>query len=302
MSSSTSFSSAAAWVAAALAALLLTGLALSWATQRLDYSEPKLRESLAFRGEKLDVVFLGNSLTLEGVSPRRIDSLLGTRSYNFALGGASLLESELQLRHFLESNAPPRLVALGLYLDAPDRYAGISPTLYYALEAPLRGLFWQRSGGVDESFVVFNRLAAYRYRNTLDLALKYLATREDTRPRFVQGQAQASFSREVAPPGAHRAELDAGELRSFLSFCAERSLPVYLFEPPLSPGRRADNRAEVLAEVSEIVAHSPNVSFQSFADQGNAYLASDWVNLNHLNERGAEKFSETLAAALRSHL
>src|SRR5207248_6984446 len=70
-----------AWLASAALATWAVGIGLFAATARFDYSEPKLRESLAFRAERFDIVFLGNSLTLEGVSPRDVDAMLGTRSY-----------------------------------------------------------------------------------------------------------------------------------------------------------------------------------------------------------------------------
>jgi hypothetical protein len=290
----------ACWIGSLALCVWLAGLALSFATRRLDYSEPKLLESLTFHGKQLDIAFLGNSLTLEGVSPQVIDSRLGISSYNFALGGASLLESEFQLRHYLAGNPPPRLVALGVYLDAPERYTGISPALYYALSPELRTLYWSESQtleqqGFDRSFVLFNRLAAYRYRGVVDLIIKWLATSEDTRPRFVLGQAQAAFSRAAIDPGLpRRAAFPINELQSFLAFCRARSIRVLVFEPPLYPGEREliSNRREILEQVA-------GADFISFADLGSSYSREDWVNLNHLNVRGAEKFSDRLAEALR---
>jgi hypothetical protein len=296
----------AAFVGSAVLAVWLTGLGLSYATGRLDYSEPKLHESLSFHGEHLDVVFLGNSLTLEGVSPRSIDASLGTHSYNFALGGASLLESEMQLRHYLANNPAPKVIALGIYLDAEARYAGIAPTLYYELNPELRKIYWRRSRtlqgqGFDRGFVFFNLFPAYRYRGVVDLILKWLVSREDTRPRFVRGQAQANFSRAAVELGlAHRSDFPVEELRSFLSFCQENSLRVLLFEPPMTPGEPelTLNRQAVLDEVSRAVADFANASFVTFGTSGNTFDKTDWVNLNHLNKSGADKFSKELARAL----
>jgi hypothetical protein len=296
----------ASWIGSLALCVWLAGLALSFATQRLDYSEPKLLESLDFHGRRLDIAFLGNSLTLEGVSPQTIDSKLGTSSYNFALGGASLLESEFQLRYFLANNPAPKLVALGVYLDAPERYTGISPALYYSLSPELRALYWSESQtleqqGFDRSFVLFNRLAAYRYRGVIDLIVKWLVTREDTRPRFVLGQAQAAFSRAAIDVGTpRRAAFPLNELQSFLALCKERSIRVLVFEPPIYPGEREliSNRAGIVEQVARAAAASPGASFVSFADLGTAYNHDDWVNLDHLNVRGAEKFSARFAGTL----
>jgi hypothetical protein len=92
------------WVGSVLLVLFLSGSFLRWATYRFDFTEPKLIESLNFQGETFDILYFGDSLTLEGVNAKQIDGAMGTRSYNMALGGASELESELQLRHFIEYN------------------------------------------------------------------------------------------------------------------------------------------------------------------------------------------------------
>jgi hypothetical protein len=290
-------------------AIALAGWFLEKATERYDFSEPKLIESLALRDKQLDLVYLGSSLPEEGVDAEAIDAALGTSSYNLAFGGASLLNSELQLRQFLESNPAPRLVALGLYINVGEKTEAIPPTLYFGISPEVRKLFRQRllsdeGAALDPGFEIFSRIPAYRYRNTIDLLIKAMVSREDVRPRFVQGQARVGFSRlpVVLTSQPHDSLFNLKSLRHFLDLCAERKLRVFLFEPPNHAGYSAltANRAKILSQVNEEVRATTNASFQSFNDEASSgeYLPMDWVNLNHLNERGAKKFSARLARSI----
>lgn len=287
----------------------IVSAALEWATYRFDYSEPKLAEALSFRDQKFDIVYLGDSLTLEGVNAHAVDQELGTRSYNLALGGSSILESEMQLRHFLANNPKPRLVALGLYVNQPNRPASVRPTMYFALSPEERTLYRRKlqeldGAKTDRSFYVFNMIPAYRYRNTIDLLMKAALSSQQQRPVFVQGQAQAFFSRQPHLSGAHNSVFSLPELRSFVAFCRTQDLPLLLFEPPNTDGFSAltRNRTALLAAIGQLATNQPDVWFVSYGDTGNQYQSANWLNLNHLNVAGSEQFSAALVASLRQHL
>jgi len=291
------------WIAMVAAAVAITGFFLKLATERFDFSEPKLNESLDFSNTQLDVAFFGDSLTLEGVNPSAIDQQLRTRSYNFALGGASILESEMQLRLFLRHNPKPRLVALGIYVNVPNKPAGVRPTLYFSLpddlKAKYRAELWSYEGiKIDRSFLVFNRIPAYRYRNSIDLVLKSLVSHEDQRPVFAQGQAQVTFFREPYLGGQHESVFRPDELKSFIEFCEQERIPLLLFEPPNHPGyaELTSNRARILNDVSTLVRQHPGTRFVAY--DGADFARKDWVNLNHLNKAGSVKLSTMLSNAL----
>jgi hypothetical protein len=293
---------ATAWVLSAVGVVFLAGVALRKATMTFDYSEPKLVESLAFRERTFDVGFFGNSLTLEGVNPPVVDSVAGTSSYNFAVGGSSVLGSEMQLRHYLESNRPPRLVAFGAFLNTHTAYTGLTPTIDLALSPELRRLYDEKALALegrkrDVREDLMNRVDAYRFRATVDLLLKWTVTRADTRPHFVAGQAQVAFSRTVDLGPTQDSKFPIEELRSWLNFCRERGIKTLVFEPPNSPGfsKRTPNRAEVLREVVNLVSEYPGARFISYEGLSDQLAADDWVNLNHLDVRGSQKFSAILA-------
>jgi len=297
------------WVIMVLFTVGTVGVVLNKTTNRYDFTEPKLHESLTFHNEHFDVIYFGDSLTLEGFNPAVIDADLSSRSYNFALGGASVLESEIQLRHFLRTNQKPRLVVLGIYINNPTKPAGVRPTLYFGLSRDLQSFYRDRlsnhSGAtIDRSFIFFNSVPAYRYRNAIDLIIKSAVSRDDQRPNFVQGQARVSFSRQPYLGGQHESTFDMSELRDFAQFCREQQLPLLLIEPPNHPGysNLTSNRSSILREIWKLTDLDSNVRFLSFDDRGDQFRADEWVNLNHLNEKGSVIFSHLVSAALEHEI
>ena len=296
------------WLASVAVSVWAAGAMLEWATWRYDFTEPKLRESLSFRGQRFDVVYFGDSLALEGFNASEVDRQIGTHSYNFALGGGSVLESEMQLRNFLAQSSKPKLVVLGVYLDQDSRAEGVRPGLYYGLPPEMQRLFDEKmlrleGKAVDRSFRVFNAVPAYRYRNSLDLAIKSVVSAEPQRPVFVQGQAQVMFSRTVRLGRVHDSVFDLEELRSFLTYCQSQRIAVLLVEPPNTPGwsERTRNRAAVLAAVHQMMGEY-GARFVSYSETGSEFESPEWANLNHLNLAGSKKFSKTLAAVVEMSL
>jgi hypothetical protein len=144
---------------------------------------------------------------------------------------------------------------------------------------------------------LFNHVPAYRYRNTIDLVVKSLLSRDDQRPSFVKGQARVAFFREPYLGREHESVFSAEELESFIRFCQEQQLPLVLFEPPNHPGYSdiTSNRSRVLDDVSRVVAKYQATRFLSYNGPSFSLLKKDWVNLNHLNTSGSIKFSKLLS-------
>ena len=290
-----------------VSSVFLVGLALTWLTLRYDAGELKTHQSMALTEQRFDVAFFGNSLVLEGVNAQAIDAVLGTHSYNFALGGATFLESEMQLRMYLHHNAPPAVVALGVYVNAERWSNTIHYTVYQALDADLQDTYREtlqrlHHESLPRDFFVFNWLPAYRYRNTLDILLKNAVSKDNRQFELVQGQAVAHYSQaaDLGPP--HNAGLNDVGLVSFLDFCASQNIATLLFELPNNPGytARSLGREQVQQQINAIVARTSNCYFASFLDDtGEIYSPDDWLGLNHLNEQGSLKLAPRLAQTLQ---
>lgn len=290
----------AAFTLGLAASLLVIGEVLRAGALRLDANALKVRELAAMEGAAHDVLAIGDSTTLEGVDAEALTAGLGASTYNLATGGQSFLASELVLERHLRHNPSPRLVLFGVYVNRARDGAPMQPDLYLSLPADLRDAYRARyrdlSGeGLPRSYGVFNRVPAYRYRGTVDRALKAALVGAARIPELVRGQARMQDSRaaELGPP--RDIHFDAAALESFLDACAARGLEVAMFEPPNHAGasERSRGRADAIAHLERLAAERDGVHWRSFNDAGAIALGADeWVGLDHLNARGARRFTE----------
>lgn len=282
------------------ASLTLIGEALRAGALHLDANVAKVQELAAMEGAAHDVLAIGDSTTLEGVDAEAMTAGLGLSAYNLATGGQSFLTSELVLERHLRKNPAPRIVLFGVYVNRARDGAPIQPDLYMSLPEDLRRRYRERyadhSGdGLPRSYDVFNRLPAYRYRGTIDRALKAALVGADRIPSLVRGQARMADSRAAELGPSHDIHFDGQAVVSFLDLCEEKGLRVAMFEPPNHAGYSAlsEGRAEALALLESLAAERSGVTWRSFNDGGSLeYATEEWVGLNHLNVRGARRFTD----------
>lgn len=295
-----------AFVALLSLTLVVCGEVLERVMRKLDTNLTKVEEMMAFEDRSFDVLYIGDSTTLEGVNPAVIDAALGTESYNLATGGQSLLESEMVLRHYLASNEKPRVLMLGVYVNISEYASWMNPAIYLQLSGEHRALYAakieeQQDEALDRSYPIFNRVKAYRNRRAVEHMIKYAIQGEKRLPRYHQGHLALELSSEPDLGPEHSvADIDRA-LASFLGLCEDEGIEVLLFEPPNHPGysELSHGRAEKVAQVEQLAAGR---RFRSFNDRGSLdYAKEEWVNLNHLNARGARRFSEEQLAPYLAH-
>jgi hypothetical protein len=278
---------------------------------------PKIREMIALEHDTNAVIYLGDSTTLDSVNPVEVEAALGLRGYNMSSGGQKLIEDEMLLRHYLQHNAKPRLVALGLFINLNDSTLELNPEIYFGLPGELRDLMWhkakqQRTPNTTLSFKLLNWFKAYRYRTITPYVLDYLLKRlshESRANELVRGHLALDYSKRQLPiTAADRSvvELNEPALDSFLDFCEQQQLPVLLFEPPGTPGFSAvtSGRDASLAAIAQRVRTRKHVSFRSFNDaQSLPYAPDEWSGQNHLNRKGAIRFTrDQLVPYIRDEL
>ncbi len=158
----------------------------------LDPNEAKLVESLRLQAQPNDVLYLGNSVTFQGINPKVIDDACGVKSYNLAVGGSSPIEQDLILRAYVRHNPTPKLVVIGVTPNLGAFGDDLRPTVYLALEEPEKSYyaeFLQENGlaplPIGDEIAL--RVPAYRHRTTLEPMLKFFVRGEARRPSFVQG-------------------------------------------------------------------------------------------------------------------
>ncbi len=282
--------------------LLVLGEVLEEVMFRLDYNYPKVRQMMALRGERHDVVYLGDSTTLEGVNPAIVDEQLDVSSYNLATGGQSPIEAEIVLRHYLAHNDRPRLVMLGVYINQPgseDVTGAINPNVYLRLTDSLKELYHRRVNEATGeplplSFRLFNVVKAYRYRTAVDRLVKFIVAGRSRIPELIQGHVTFDFTRGANLGVGHSVRTELRCLDDLLALCKDKGMPVLMFEPPNHPGRSelSRGRADFLDELLSYTDVESTVVFRSYNDEGSLQYAKDeWFGLDHLNRRGAARFT-----------
>ncbi len=281
------------------------GEACKFVVMKLDFTEPKVAELMRMRDAKHDILYLGNSLTLQGFNPRVVDEVLGTKSHNMAMGGASYITMELLLRHYLERNHRPRLVIYGVVPNRPADGHSVRPSVLHELSPQLReysDAYLQRCS-VESTWLLnlMNRVPLFHYRIAPERLLKYLIGGNARVPRHEAGHLMVSFS--AAQPKTmkpHKAGITEEGLKSFVACCEEQDIDVLFVELPnwKAFNESVEGREKVMTILHEhLDGRYPFVSLNNDKELAD-YVASDWAGANHFNAQGAEKFSRKFASYL----
>jgi hypothetical protein len=291
--------------------LWLIGVALTRVAIAVDPNEAKVDEVTNLEDRNYDVLFLGNSVTYQGINPETIDAACGTTSYNLALGGSHAIEQNLLLEQYLAHNKPPRLVVFGVTPNLGDVGEDLRPSVYLRLSHDqLKEYDDYRTstgqGPLGWADAMLHRFPAYRHRRAIEPLLKLLLRGDTRKPTYVQGHLTLNEVAKVPDRWpAREAGIDAEGIERLLDTCEQARIPVLVLELPNSPSFNASvlNRDKVLDQLKKIVAAHANAKFLSLNEaDGPRFDAQYWFGVNHLNSAGAKKFSEILAPYIAAEL
>jgi len=277
---------------------LFRGLAL-----RFDPNEPKVVDVLKLKDKDYDILFMGNSVTQQGVNPAIIDSVLGTNSYNMAMGGGSILENELILRNYLISNEKPKLLVYGIFVNEV-RWGGIlRPTFRYNFDKSIRTYYRKRTNKslTKRNLTTnLNIVPLYRYRVALEHALKFIIDPKGRNYTYYKGFLRTKVVKkvpDVAPK--HQAGINEKDYPSFMNFVKSKGINTLIIELPNS---KSFNEATLGRDsVLQTIKNHSDLEFLSFNHNVEQYTPEMWVGINHFNVKGADKFSAILADTLQHY-
>jgi len=263
-------------------------------------------------------IALGNSRILLGLNPDK----LSIPCYNFAFQADSFDVIYYKLL-FLEKHAAlPRLLILGVddyqfaNLDQtrrrhyapffpPEFESDVSQTVPTFLGRALNSFFHPLSNDV------FNEYMTTHYSQTLDLSVKYITARLQGRPvqpRFVQKENGQYLVRGVeATAYEHvdrsttRLPLQVDYFDRALNFARRNHIRVFVVLSPFRKTSLTCYRKDIVQEFVEFVEGKmtgKTTTFLSFADDP-AYTIGDFIDGDHLNPAGADKFSASLDERIR---
>jgi hypothetical protein len=311
-----------AWIAKHEKASFTTNVAASWS-----YSGREARRGAV----GADVLCFGDSMVKFGLSPLVMEEKTGLAVFNLAPYGGPPSVSYLLLRRALEAGARPK----ALVVQVMPHVMAVPPSHYkraYQELVDLRDaldLAWSsRSAGFFASLMLGRLVPSVRARDevreSLRLALEgkcytnsvaHYITPLWRNWRLNRGGELAPLrpdhdprpnvhDRALFPPGWSPDPITARYMRRFFDLASERGIPVYWLLSPISPGSQ-DHRGRLGLDsfytemVRKVRSKYPNVLV---VDARKSRFPDDaFIDMVHLNWRGASVLSADLAEVMRRH-
>lgn len=266
---------------------------------RFDPNEPKVVDIINMNNEKYDILFMGNSVTQQGINPEVIDRELQANTYNLATGGGSIFENELILRNYLLHNEKPKLIVYGLYVNEVTWGGSLRPTFRYSFDKKVRQHYKQKLKKRDLNKHL-NIIPLFRYRVSLEHALKFIVNPGDRNYSHYKGFLVTTVTKKVPTKlPKHTSGINENSYRDFMDYAKKEGIKVLLLELPNSP---SFNKATLKRDSTlQAILNYPDAKFISLNNKLDLYPPEMWTGLNHFNIKGANAFSEILADTLRHY-
>jgi len=254
-----------------------------------DWSISKVSKEVDFKDKDFDYLFLGASLTLDGIDSRLLTKN-GFKSYNLGLGGASLKTTYIQLIHYLNNNKKPKTVILGIgslsksYKEYKETRISQSVEYFYF-----------------KNDISFENLPLVKFRGAALENLKMVVSKDHREAEIVEGQLR--IKKKVKDNTKYQKNLDheihisdykgAVHLFKIDSICKSRGIKFFVIEMPgfkktqnnipIGPHKLADKNHDT------VVLYNLNNKdlVSNLIDSDN-----DWLGNSHLNEYGAIKLTK----------
>jgi glutaredoxin-related protein len=255
----------------------------------IKFTNPEFGKAQAiskFKGKDYACIIIGNSLALDGFDTKLLTEK-GIPSFNFAVGGGTVLTSLLQLERYLENNTPPKVVVLGL------RTRFLNRDLDSRIVNPVVGYFY------EERRLTLETLPVVQFKWLATATIKSLLSSEHRNAEMIYGQYRTK--RTVPDDTKLKVQQDpldyknismSKDLKRLAELSKKYNFELVIFEMPLFRNLR-NNRMEF--DQVEIKGFAPipviNVNRHEVVD-GLFDHKRDWLGNSHLNVRGGEKFTE----------
>lgn len=255
----------------------------------IKFSNPefqKAAEISKFKGQDYSCIIIGNSLALDGFDTKLLTEK-GISSYNFAVGGGTLLTSMLQLERYLQFNKPPKFVFLGL------RTRFLNRDLDSKVINPVIGYFY------EERRLTLDALPVVQFKWLATAAMKTLVSSEHRNAEMVFGQYRTTRAvpddtklKVQEDPLDYLAISSSTDLKRLAELGQKYNFDIVIFEMPLFRNLR-NNRPEF--DRVEINGFAPipviNVNRNEVVDSL-FEPKKDWLGNSHLNVKGGQKFTQ----------
>jgi hypothetical protein len=284
--------------------IITAGYGLEQLANKLDPNYPKIKADMLLKDSSYDLIILGDSTTAQSVNPKQLFKESSKTAYNLATSGANFISMLTSLKHYIQNNQKPKLVAIGIYVNKNDQDIGISSNVYLGLNKKNRKETDELLERFDQpkpdwKHQLLNSIQAYRFRGSIESALKVIIQGKQRIPEFINGHLALSI-RQLEPlklPAPFQVGFKEPMLRELLLYCSEQNINTVLFEPPNNKGysKIVRGREEALKSIYTMTTTEFSTKFTSFNEPNKyPFPPSEWINVNHLNKFGAARFSAQL--------
>ena len=258
--------------------------------KKTDWSLSKVYKILHFEDKDFDYLFLGASLTLDGIDAQYLTNK-GIDSYNFGTQGTSIRSSYIQLNHYLKNNKKPEVVLLGVgslsksYKDYNNEFTISVPYQYFYFDNKLS----------------FENLPMVKFRGLAIENLKQVVSKEHREAEFVRGQLR--IKKKVPDNTKYKQKLDrtihvsdyegASHLFKIDSVCKKNDIKILVLEMP--GFKKTQNLIPVGPHKLWDETHDTIVLYNlNNKDLVSKLINSknDWLGNSHLNQYGAKKLTK----------
>ncbi len=281
--------------------LIFSGLDLSLSRefQKTCYKPVRSQTYLMKGGLDADVVFLGSSRVMNHFAPYVFDSVLAVNSYNLGMAGAHFDDLLARYRLYRQRNKSPELVLIGFDYFSLIRNSGTNMNQFYPWfhdRSFRKAFFHARHFSIAERF-----LPLYRYKGTWmdfvfergDWALEkgFLGLDKHYIGNMLGG---SSLGFSVNP----EVEKDFQDL---LDLIASDGARIVFVQTPMHEMALRDMKNPVeMMGYYDSVSHQRGIPLFDYARFSFSNDTSYFLNAQHLNRRGAEVFTDSLAHDLKS--
>jgi hypothetical protein len=256
---------------------------------KFEWESKKIIEIKNLRNSKYKIIALGNSLILDGLDARFLTNK-GLPTYNFGLAGATLRTQESLLIEYLKNNDQPDFIIYGLssckdFLDlSSDKKIPI-----LSVEEPLNYVFTDNGFPLNKFKWKLSEIAKpifSKYHREMYVDLGQLKTK-----KAIPDHTKYSNNRPTP-------NFKNNKFRAYLpliNLCKARGIKIIFVD---MPGRKSSryNIKETDGRIS--LFDCPVYLLNSVEFCGIFLDNEDWLTDDHLNQFGAEKFTNQLYQVL----
>ncbi len=256
-----------------------------------------------------DVVVSGSSRAYVQVDPRILDSLLKCTSYNLGMDGSDFLLQSARLETYLKFNRKPKIILQILEarsLEKLDNIFQYEQFFPYFSDSSLHNVIRQYQTYSPAEY----KIPFLRYRHdhrliTLGLLeyfhLYHVSTNgKDRGYAGVERRWDDSFQKFIRDhPNGYRVKVDVPLVEIFENYlqkCKANNIAVVMvYAPEYKDAHRYITNRDSIMYLYRNFSTTYGVPFLDYSDSIISSNKNYFYNSQHLNKRGAEKFSRMLA-------